>query len=104
MRFFQADSTKAAGAVSLRKSHDIVILSFCNRVKGQANCANILLLSSLQELLCGPLTVSICMVPFFQIRFQRLLSSTLSHYSLEMEKGEELSISGLQHTFPILAL
>ena len=26
-----------AGAVSLRKSHDIVILSFCNIVKGQAN-------------------------------------------------------------------
>ena len=31
----------AAGAVSLRKSHDIVILSFCNIVKGQANCINI---------------------------------------------------------------
>ena len=28
----------AAGAVSLRKSHDIVILSFCNIVKGQAIC------------------------------------------------------------------
>ena len=28
----------AAGAVSLRKSHDIVILSFCNIVKGQAKC------------------------------------------------------------------
>ena len=27
----------AAGAVSLRKSHDIVISSFCNIVKGQAN-------------------------------------------------------------------
>ena len=27
----------AAGVVSLRKSHDIVILSFCNIVKGQAN-------------------------------------------------------------------
>ena len=27
----------AAGAVSLRKSHNIVILSFCNLVKGQAN-------------------------------------------------------------------
>ena len=27
----------AAGAVSLRKSHDIVILSYCNIVKGQAN-------------------------------------------------------------------
>ena len=26
----------AAGAVSQRKSHDIVILSFCNIVKGQA--------------------------------------------------------------------
>ena len=25
-------------AVSLRKSHDIVILSFCNIVKGQAKC------------------------------------------------------------------
>ena len=32
-----ADNTKAAGAGSLRKSHDIVILSFCNIVKGQAN-------------------------------------------------------------------
>ena len=28
----------AAGPVSLRKSHDIVILSFCNIVKGQAKC------------------------------------------------------------------
>ena len=26
----------AVGAVSLRKSHDIIILSFCNIVKGQA--------------------------------------------------------------------
>ena len=26
----------AAGAVSLKNSHDIVILSFCNIVKGQA--------------------------------------------------------------------
>ena len=32
----------AAGAVSLRKSHDIVILSFCNIVKGQANCEKLL--------------------------------------------------------------
>ena len=32
---------KAAGAVSLRKSHDIVILSFCNIVKGQANYKNL---------------------------------------------------------------
>ena len=29
----------AAGALSLRKSHDIVILSFCNIVKGQAKYA-----------------------------------------------------------------
>ena len=40
MRFFQADSTKvsgmAAGAVSLKKSHDIIILSFCNIVKDKA--------------------------------------------------------------------
>ena len=28
----------AAGALSLIKSHDIVILSFCNIVKGQAKC------------------------------------------------------------------
>ena len=27
------------GAVSLKKSHGIVILSFCNIVKGQANCS-----------------------------------------------------------------
>ena len=27
----------AAGAVSLRISHDMIILSFCNIVKGQAN-------------------------------------------------------------------
>ena len=32
----------AAGAVSLRKSHDIVILSFCNIVKGQAKCIHIM--------------------------------------------------------------
>ena len=31
----------AAGAVSLIKSHDIVILSFCNLVKGQAKCSTI---------------------------------------------------------------
>ena len=41
MRFFQADITKvfgiAAGAASLKKSHDIIILSFCNIAKGQAN-------------------------------------------------------------------
>ena len=30
----------AAGAASLRKSHDIIILSFCNKVKGQANSVN----------------------------------------------------------------
>ena len=30
----------AAGAASLRKSHDIIILSFCNIVKGQANIVN----------------------------------------------------------------
>ena len=30
----------AASAFSLKKSHDIVILSFCNIVKGQANCIN----------------------------------------------------------------
>ena len=29
----------AAGAVSMRKSHDIVILSFCNIVKGLARLA-----------------------------------------------------------------
>ena len=27
----------AAGRVSLKKSHDIIILSFCNIAKGQAN-------------------------------------------------------------------
>ena len=31
----------AAGAVSLKKSHDIVILSFCNIVKGQAKWVKI---------------------------------------------------------------
>ena len=31
----------AAGAVSLRKSHDFVILSFCNIVKGQVKYAYI---------------------------------------------------------------
>ena len=29
------------GAVILKKSYDIVILSFCNIVKGQANCINV---------------------------------------------------------------
>ena len=32
----------AAGAVILRKSHDIVILSFCNIVKGQAKYFDIM--------------------------------------------------------------
>ena len=31
----------AAGAVSMRKSHDIIILSFCNIVKGQAKYCNL---------------------------------------------------------------
>ena len=35
----------AAGAVSLRKSHDIVILSFCNIVKDQAKCTSFVLLN-----------------------------------------------------------
>ena len=34
----------AAGAVSQRKSHDIVILSFCNIAKGQAKCHSVLVL------------------------------------------------------------
>ena len=42
MRFFQATAPRcpgiAAGAVNLRKANDIVILSFCNIVKGQAKC------------------------------------------------------------------
>ena len=37
----------AASAVSLRKSHDIIILSFCNIIKGQANCYVNLLASDL---------------------------------------------------------
>ena len=38
MRFSQAAAMPGhLGAVSLKKSHDIVILSFCNIVKGQAN-------------------------------------------------------------------
>ena len=45
MRFFQATAPRcsgmAAGAVNLRKSHDIVILSFCNIVKGQAKYLSI---------------------------------------------------------------
>ena len=44
----------AAGAVSLRKSHDIIISSFCNIVKGQANyeiiiVSNILYLKNFDE-------------------------------------------------------
>ena len=39
--FFRLTASKcpgmAAGAVSLGKSHNIVILSFCNMIKGQAN-------------------------------------------------------------------
>ena len=31
----------AAGAVSQRKSHNIVILSFCNMQKGQAICLKV---------------------------------------------------------------
>ena len=42
----------AAGAVSLRKSHDIVILSFCNIVKGQAKYLLILLSSLSLYLIC----------------------------------------------------
>ena len=34
----------AASAVSQRKSHDIVILSFCNIAKGQAKCHSVLVL------------------------------------------------------------
>ena len=35
----------AAGAISLIKSHDIVILSFCNIVKGQARYLKTVLIS-----------------------------------------------------------
>ena len=45
----QADSTTAPaampghlGAVSLKKSHDIITLPFCNIVKGQANLCTLL--------------------------------------------------------------
>ena len=38
----------AAGAVSLRKSHDIIILSFCNIVKGQAKCLGLFLITRSQ--------------------------------------------------------
>ena len=37
MRFFQPDSTKVSWHGCWRKAHDIVTLSFCNIVKGQAN-------------------------------------------------------------------
>ena len=42
---------KAAGAVSLRKSHDIVILTFCNIVKGQAKYSYSSLSAKFLELL-----------------------------------------------------
>ena len=41
----------AAGAVSLRKSLDIIILSFCNIVKGQANDDGFYLAYLLEEVL-----------------------------------------------------
>ena len=51
MRFSQADSTSNQpghlGAVILKKSHDIVILSFCNIVKGQAKQVLILQVKSI---------------------------------------------------------
>ena len=37
------------GAVSLKKSHDIVILSFCNIVKGQAKWVTAKLVFNLQN-------------------------------------------------------
>ena len=45
MRFSQADSTSSHAGTPWccqpeKKSHDIVILSFCNIVKGQANNDN----------------------------------------------------------------
>ena len=48
----------AAGAVSLRKSHDIVILSFCNIVKVQAKFVSVLILKK-----------DILMVFFFYLEF-----------------------------------
>ena len=42
----------AAGAVSLRKSHDIVISSFCNIVKGQANYYDIQVRYRTKNLIC----------------------------------------------------
>ena len=49
MRFSQADSPAAMlghlGAVSLKKSHDILILSFCDIVKCQAICVELMMVS-----------------------------------------------------------
>ena len=41
------------GAVSVKKYHDIVILSFCNIVKGQAN-GNIAKINKFTDFLCPP--------------------------------------------------
>ena len=46
----------AAGAVSLRKSHDIIILSFCNIVKGQANSNQYIFLQPILE--CNYITIN----------------------------------------------
>ena len=43
----------AAGAVSLRKSHDIVISPFCNIVKGQANYQKLATLDNSETIVYG---------------------------------------------------
>ena len=73
----------AAVAVSLRKSHDIVISSFCNIVKGQANYA-IENLNSVNLLrTCGPYGFEI----FFGY-FTSLFKDLRFHISLSRLKFE----------------
>ena len=61
----------AAGAVSLRKSHDIIILSFWNIVKGQAN------LQLLKFYKC----VDIFLRSFFVTFYQKFCKTHLLHYN-----------------------
>ena len=92
----------AAGAVSLRKSHDIVILSFCNIVKGQANyVSNRWFYNSIIFLEPSVFIHSFCKTPLFGTTHNK----TLDKISLDNKKVPSLKqcvATGRQATFSYL--
>ena len=76
----------AAGAVSLRKSHDIIILSFCNIVKGQANCIGkdinlVLIMLDIEEIFLNLFSLK-CVLKLRDLRAGHVISYLLTKLQL----------------------